>query len=62
MYSGLWTFTKSLAIMGQAPTPFRRFRRWALKGVFKRVFEVLSVDADFEYVLSSCCCRVSAMT
>ena len=30
---------------------FQRFRRWALKGVFERVFKVLSVDADFEYVL-----------
>ena len=30
---------------------FQRFRRWARKGVFERVFEALSVDADFEYVL-----------
>ena len=30
---------------------FQRFRRWAKKGVFERVFEVLSADADFEYVL-----------
>ena len=30
---------------------FRRFRRWALKGVFEKVFEELSADADFEYVL-----------
>ena len=30
---------------------FQRFRRWARKGVFERVFEELSVDADFEYVL-----------
>ena len=29
---------------------FQRFRRWALKGVFERVFRS-SVDADFEYVL-----------
>ena len=36
---GLWNST------------FRRFRRWALKGVFERVFKELSADADFEYVL-----------
>ena len=27
---------------------FRRFRRWARKGVFERVFKALSADADFE--------------
>ena len=30
---------------------FRRFRRWARKGVFEHVFKALSADADFEYVL-----------
>ena len=30
---------------------FQRFRRWALKGVFERVFKELPADADFEYVL-----------
>lgn len=30
---------------------FQRFRRWALNGVFERVFKELSADADFEYVL-----------
>ena len=30
---------------------FQRFRRWAQKGVFEDVFNVLSADADFEYVL-----------
>jgi len=30
---------------------FRRFRRWALKGVFANVFQELSADADLEYVL-----------
>ena len=30
---------------------FRRFRRWALKNVFEKVFRELSADADFEYVL-----------
>jgi len=30
---------------------FQRFRRWAKKGVFKRLFEVLSDDPDFEYAM-----------
>jgi transposase len=30
---------------------FRRFRRWALNGVFERVFESLSGDPDFEYAI-----------
>jgi transposase len=30
---------------------WRRFRRWALKGVFERVFNGLSADPDFEYVM-----------
>ena len=30
---------------------FRRFRRWALKGVFERVFIALSGDPDFEYAM-----------
>ena len=30
---------------------FKRFRRWVNKGVFERLFEVLSGQADFEYCL-----------
>ncbi len=30
---------------------FQRFRRWAKRGVFKRLFEVLSEEPDFEYAL-----------
>lgn len=30
---------------------FRRFRRWAQGGVFQRLFEAVSGDPDFEYVL-----------
>jgi transposase len=30
---------------------FRRFRRWALTGVFENLFKVLSGDPDFEYAL-----------
>lgn len=30
---------------------FQRFRRWTLKGVFARIFEILSGDPDFEYAM-----------
>jgi transposase len=30
---------------------FRRFRRWALKGIFEAVFRHLSGDPDFEYAI-----------
>ena len=30
---------------------FQRFRRWALNGVFERVFATLASDPDFEYAL-----------
>lgn len=30
---------------------FQRFRRWARRGVFDQVFQALSEDADFEYVI-----------
>ncbi|MBT6585319.1 MAG: hypothetical protein HON77_13515 [Gammaproteobacteria bacterium] len=33
------------------PLHFRRFRRWAQRGVFQRIFEAVSGDPDFEYVL-----------
>lgn len=36
---------------GQWNSIFRRFRRWARRGVFERIFEALSGDRDFEYVL-----------
>ena len=32
---------------------WKRFRRWALKGVFERVLKELSGEPDFEYVLRS---------
>ena len=32
---------------GKWNTVFQRFRRWAKKGVFKRMFEELSSDLDF---------------
>ena len=30
---------------------FQHFRRWVMRGVFDRIFEQLSGDADFEYVM-----------
>ena len=36
---------------GEWNSIFRRFRRWAQNGVFQRVFEALSGEPDFEYVL-----------
>jgi len=36
---------------GEWNSVFRRFRRWAQSGVFDRIFEAVSGDPDFEYVL-----------
>ncbi len=36
---------------GKSNSVFQRFRRWAKKGVFERLFEVLSEQPDFEYAL-----------
>ncbi|GGF72181.1 transposase [Terasakiella brassicae] len=30
---------------------FKRFRRWAERGIFDRIFDRLSSDQDFEYVM-----------
>ena len=30
---------------------FQRFRRWAKKGVWERVFNALAEDPDFEYLI-----------
>ena len=40
-------------------TVYTRFWRWAKKGVWERVFKVLSDDPDFEYVMiDGTVCRV----
>jgi len=36
---------------GNWNSTFQRFRRWAAKGVFERLFEVLSEEPDFEYAM-----------
>jgi len=36
---------------GKSNSVFQRFRRCAKKGVFERLFEVLSEEPDFEYAL-----------
>ena len=38
-------------VFGNWFTVWKRFRRWALKGVFEKVFKVLSGDPDMEYAL-----------
>jgi transposase len=38
-------------MLGNWNSVFQRFRRWAVKGVFERLFEVLSGDPDFEYAM-----------
>ena len=36
---------------GEWNSIFRRFRRWAERGVFDLIFEAISGDPDFEYAL-----------
>ncbi len=38
-------------MFGNWNSVFQRFRRWALKGVFERLFHLLSDAPDFEYAL-----------
>ncbi len=36
---------------GDWNTVFRRFSRWSRKGVWQRLFEAMSDDPDFEYLI-----------
>ena len=36
---------------GEWNSVFRRFSRWSEKGVWRRIFEALSDDPDFEYLI-----------
>jgi len=38
-------------VFGEWNSVFRRFSRWSQKGVWQRVFEAMSDDPDFEYLI-----------
>jgi transposase len=38
-------------VFGEWNSVFRRFSRWSEKGVWQRIFEALSDDPDFEYLI-----------
>ena len=40
------------AMFGNWNSVFQRFRRWARKGVFERMFKALRGEPDFEYVIA----------
>jgi transposase len=40
------------ATFGHWNSVFRRFRRWAVGGVFERMVKVIRDDPDFEYVIA----------
>ncbi len=39
------------AAFGEWNSVFRRFSRWSEKGVWRRMFEAMSDDPDFEYLI-----------
>jgi putative transposase len=38
-------------VFGEWNSVFRRFSRWSVKGVWGRIFEAMSDDPDFEYLI-----------
>ena len=38
-------------VFGEWNSVFRRFSRWSHKGVWQRIFEAMSEDPDFEYLI-----------
>lgn len=38
-------------LFGEWNSVFRRFSRWSRKGVWRRIFEAMSDDPDFEYLI-----------
>ena len=38
-------------VFGSWNSAFRRFSRWSRKGVWWRIFEAMSTDPDFEYLI-----------
>ena len=38
-------------VFGDWNSAFRRFSRWSRKGVWRRIFEAMSTDPDFEYLI-----------
>jgi len=38
-------------VFGEWNSVFRRFSRWSRKGVWWRIFEAMSDDPDFEYLI-----------
>ena len=41
----------AMHLVGKWGTVWKRFRRWALRGEFERIFAALADDPDFEYAL-----------
>ena len=58
--AGRWVKPPALIFIDEPPkaferepwnSVFRRFSRWSLKGVWRRIFAAVSDDPDFEYLI-----------